>query len=70
MRNAGAKPIDVVLMFMIGMINLVYNMKRLVQLIIIMRDALAANLRYGYIRRGAFAAPKKRGIPGKSRVST
>ncbi|MCX5873056.1 MAG: transposase, partial [Deltaproteobacteria bacterium] len=37
----------------IGMINLVYNMKRLVQLI--RRDALAANLRCGYIRRGVSA---------------
>jgi len=37
----------------IGMINIVYNMKRLVQLI--RRDALAGNLRYCYIGRGASA---------------
>ncbi|MCX5873552.1 MAG: transposase, partial [Deltaproteobacteria bacterium] len=37
----------------IGMMNLVYNMKRLVQLI--RRDELAGNLRYCYIRRGASA---------------
>jgi IS5 family transposase len=37
----------------IGMMNLVYNMRRLVQLI--KRDAKAASLGFGYIRRGASA---------------
>jgi hypothetical protein len=37
----------------IGMMNLVYNMKRLGQLI--KRDVRAANLRYDNIRRGASA---------------
>jgi IS5 family transposase len=37
----------------IGMMNLVYNMKRMIQLI--KRDAKAASLGFGYIRRGASA---------------
>jgi hypothetical protein len=37
----------------IGMMNLVYNMKRIIQLI--RRDALAVKLAHGYVRIGAFA---------------